>query len=251
MAVTSDGRAWRISGISDYREELGAKSGAFTTIDGGEYSACAARADGGIECWPSPIDDPDGYLNINAPKTGEYVQLAVTDHYACGLDVDGKVRCWWPYRDGVATTRDGVYSDIAMSSYSKAYTACALDAVPRLPECWNIAWDIPPAVPMLDIARLQIGSCAVLEDHTLTCVGYAGIPPAGDWYERVDCNHDVCCSLDTFGEVTCWHNYPTPSAIVDEVPPGPFVDVSVGWYHACALDPAGEATCWPGDWPVP
>jgi hypothetical protein len=104
---------------------------------------------------------------------------------------------------------------------------------------------------MLDIARLQIGSCAVLEDHTLTCVGYAGIPPAGDWYERVDCNHDVCCSLDTFGEVTCWHNYPTPSAIVDEVPPGPFVDVSVGWYHACALDPAGEATCWPGDWPVP
>jgi cysteine-rich repeat protein len=64
-------------------------SGAFTQIAGSRDSYCALRSDGVAQCFG--VND----AGETVPPAGElFVDLAVGEYHSCGLRADGSVKCW-------------------------------------------------------------------------------------------------------------------------------------------------------------
>ncbi|MBT3223898.1 MAG: hypothetical protein HN348_32930, partial [Proteobacteria bacterium] len=57
-------------------------------------------------------------------------------------------------------------------------------------------------------------------------------------FDQIEVASGAACVLDSFGEAQCWGDD------VEEIPSGPWIDMTISEGLFCALDIDGRATCW-------
>ncbi len=128
-------------------------------------------------------------------------------------------------------------------------------------DSWPVPVDVVGLAPALQVAAGNGHTCAVLDDHSVSCWGDNGAAQLGIGPKDVDAHpkplpvvglvgsvaevaggaNETCARL-TSGSVYCWGGRgfdPKPAHILDGA-----ARISVGREHACALLTDGTVSCW-------
>ncbi len=229
---------------------------------GGDQWTCGILEDLSIQCWTMEGDVVDGFWDgIDGIPDGLFHQMQLSDGMLCGIDGEGALRCWgqpgcdWQRAPDLSVQPfrplpDGVYSDFDLGHC----LTCGIDADQAI-QCWPDAGAIQPndrvnppdgRFTSLSLSRSGFHLCAVGSDRSVGCWVPQGPTPTpegeftavsagGEWGPMT-----FACGLRVDGSVTCWEN---TNGQVD-VPPGPFLQVSVSERSACGLRPNARVECW-------
>lgn len=126
---------------------------------------------------------------------------------------------------------------------------CGLHAGTGEVECWGYDWDGRATVPDLGMAAVDLVAgadftCALLQDGSPRCWGEQTAVLTdlpAGPFVDLDGGYDFACALDAAGAATCWGDDEHGQL---QVQGGPYVALSAGRTHACGLDAAGSLTCW-------
>ena len=243
----------------------------FVQISVGDRYACGVTDQAAVECW--------GYDNTwgqASPPPGEFSQVAAGDNHTCALTVHGEVQCWGDGYYGQTAAPAGAFVQVTTSDL----ISCALRSDGSF-TCWGGRYGSTDSPAGLSVERLsEDSSCGLLADATLACSPWTAVDdsgssgsPAGTFTHVGD-----LCGVRTDGSVTCWGaNPPDPSApaggtftqtsdlcgittggeIVcwgtgqysranrpEQAPPGRYMQISAGGFHACGLRTDGAVRCW-------
>ena len=88
----------------------------------------------------------------------------------------------------------------------------------------------------------QLGCLQTPDVDGTSCAGNEGSCRSGGCVvEKTVVGLDTACHLDALGQITCWGSN---SVLVDNVPPGVWVDLDLEDTRVCALDVHGQPVCW-------
>jgi Tyrosine-protein kinase ephrin type A/B receptor-like/Regulator of chromosome condensation (RCC1) repeat len=142
-------------------------------------------------------------------------------------------------------------------------------------KCWGLNYGLAPTpswiineVPtssehFLDISAGQTWYgegflCGLRPNGTISCFGaLRNASLEGPGFITVDSGTSIVCGItrpsldgsDIGGQIRCWSDFPlgsfsTIDNLLQGIPAGPFIDVSIGESHACALSCNGSLSCW-------
>ena len=193
----------------------------------GKYHTCAILGDGSVRCWGYGGDGALGYGNTSnvgddeTPASAGPVNLgpgrtakaiSAGDYHTCALLDDGSVRCWGFGADG----RLGYGSTNSVGASQTPATGGPVD--------------LGPGRTALAISAGGGHSCAVLDDGSVRCWGFALNGELG--YGNTNSVGDS--PTDTPGMV----------GPVDLGAGRTAKAISAGWRHTCALLDDGSVRCW-------
>ncbi len=168
--------------------------------------SCGIRGNGLLECWGS-----DSYDNTVTPA-GTFIDVSSWANNTCAIDTKGELSCWGHPENYIVTQKPGgVFSEVSLG----AQYACALESDGAL-VCWG----------------------------GIDTTGYTTAPPAGETFESLHCGDSICCALDEDGYATCgdyfefWYG--------EQIPEGPWLDLSVNQNMFCGVTTEGLISCLPG-----
>lgn len=140
---------------------------------------------------------------------------------------------------------------------------CGLLMTNHTVTCWNSSVASNPSVPpwvaeidkkseFLDISAGERHMCGLLPNGTVSCFGGTrAVPVGGPGYTTVAAGIDISCGIaraapvaaTAGGEIRCWSDSPQ-HPLLNGIPRGPWLDISIGDAHACALSCNGSMACW-------
>ena len=192
-------------------------------ISAGSVHTCAVLDDGRVRCWgfgedgrlgtasTSTIGDDEtpgslATVDLGPGRTARAISAGAG--HTCALLDDGSVRCWGYGANGRLGTgsRDTVGDDETPGS------------IPPV--------DLGPGRTATAVTAGEAHSCAVLDDGSVRCWGYAGQGQLGYGNEQ------------TLGDNEA------PGSVEPLSLPAPAVAISAGDVHTCAVLAGGEARCW-------
>jgi len=248
---------------------------------------------------------PSSPVHAAAPPSGAsfatgYVDLSVGYRSACGVKANGTVRCWGYNQVGelgstVATYTRGTVP-IAGITNATSVSVGFLHACARLStgqvKCWGsngsgqlgnktdvnsptpvtvLLQNGSPLTSVLKVSAAKEGTCALLENETVTCwgqgvdgllgdgtsddryfagptVGLAGVTSLSTPHED-----NKACAVTRQGSVFCWGHEWSPSATrLSPVQKTGITDaslISTGYYHSCVTTTGSTFNCWgDGTW---
>ncbi len=242
-------------------------------LDAGLYHACAIGADGKARCWGYNKWGQTGYgqaggvakVPITVPGPGDLVAVRAGYQHTCARRTAGELLCWG----------EGAWYQFNNNK--------------NLP--WLKATPIAQVPQMIDLASLNVTTCAVTGAGTVHCWGsnhsgtaghgssaklVADKPVFGNLKaKRVVTGISHACALLVDGRVACWGSnkygqlgngglsgsgVPGVVSLIDDA-----TDITAGSDHSCVLRADGKVWCWgrndlgqagqkllsPRRWPMP
>ncbi len=216
----------------------------FKAVSVDRLRACGLRPGGELVCWG------DNTWGAAAAPPGEFAAVDVEGRLSCGLRPGGEAECWGEPFVGGAEPPPGPSAAIEVRDTWRGAYACGLRA-DGAAECWGPRWvDESPedafSEPDFDGPR------------------WRGTYPGGT-FSSVSSRSWLACGIRPAGTVECWGpdlhpglGVPAPetSALAAErdqggarpvgvpaelewvrgdLPGGPYVELSSGWYHTCGV----------------
>jgi hypothetical protein len=162
---------------------------------------------------------------------------------------DGAAICWGEaFKDGPVARTGPVQKVVAGLHIACFLQDGAVDCVsPTYEDHPYLELDVP-AGTYLDFDS-NVRTCGLRTDQEVVCWGAAGVtPPPADRpdFVRLVTHEGHVCGIDSEGAPTCWI-----STIGDDnlfVPSAPFLDFSLGGFHACGIRLDGEIECFIADY---
>ena len=199
---------------------LPASDPAVQIVTGTDHT-CALLQSGYVRCWGrnnagqlglghlenlGDGEDVTGLLGGIVNLGGIAVKLAAGGHHTCALMDTGGMRCWGWNADG---------------QLGYAHTNTIGDDEAVYPE-----GEVAVGGVVTDISAGYYHTCALLDDGTVRCWGYAGDGQLG------------------YGDTTNIGDDETPAAVGTVSISGSAVQIEAGYYHTCALLGTGYMRCW-------
>jgi alpha-tubulin suppressor-like RCC1 family protein len=197
---------------------------------------CGLRADGVLQCgsppayYPSPIDVP-GTL---------FRKAAVGSQFGCGVENSGRLECWGSSDGGVLDPPVGTFRDVAVGPSH----ACAIREDASV-VCWGANSNGESTAPTVRLHTISVNlgfSCGISLEGVSVCWGgslaFDGLN--GRRVRSISAGRafGTCAVLDD-GHVEC-----VGQPNLRHVPSGEFRQVAVGEYHACAVRADARIVCW-------
>jgi hypothetical protein len=226
------------SGSSDGGEgDGGVSTMRFTGLGlGRKRTSCGLDENAAIVCW-GRTDNP--------PPSGAFQWIDGGDGFMCGLRMDGTLACWVT-ANAQASPNDPELQPppgAFMTFVAADVHACALDATGAA-TCWGSDADAiapPPNETFVQLAADDDYTCGMTSDDRLVCWGdEPSDAPSGSGFKGFGAGPSAGCVIDAARELSC---FGLASAFLMTPPPGPFVEVDVGQFHACARRMDGTIAC--------
>ncbi len=215
--------------------------GRYVAVNDGPFHTCALTEAREAVCWGW-----NNHRQADAPA-GRYIAISAGPDHTCALTEDREAVCWGELKYA-GKAPQGPLAAISAGEYS----TCALTEEGEIACSGNADFNSKaPAGRFTAISSGAGHACAIHESGALKCwFSREREPNFEGRFMAVDVNgrNDdfggpyYICALTTDGEAKCWGVFGPETSL----PPGPFVEIAVGYWHSCALTADGEAVCWHG-----
>lgn len=229
----------------------------FVDLSVGYRSACGVKANGAVRCWGYNQVGELGstvatYTNGTVPIAGvsNATSVSVGFLHACARLSTGQVKCWGSNGSGQLGNKTDVNSPTPVTV---------------------LLQNGSPLTSVLKVSAAKEGTCALLENETVTCWGngadgllgdgtsddryYAGptVGLAGVTSLSTPHEDNKACAVTRQGSVFCWGREWSPSATrLSPVQKTGITDaslISTGYYHSCVTTTGSTFNCWgDGTW---
>ena len=215
-------------------------TGAFTSVNAGDYHTCGVRDTGAVACWGFNED------GRSTPPTGVFTSVNAGDRHTCGVRDTGAVACWGDNEHGEATPPTGVFTSVSAGRYH----TCGVrdtDAV----ACWGdneYGVSTPPTGAFTSVSAGRYHTCGVRDTGAVACwgrntLGESTFTPTGA-FTSVSAGDNETCGVRDTGALACWDG----NGYAFDLPPtGTFTSVSVGglwqFFSGCGVREGG-VECW-------
>lgn len=217
---------------------------------------CKLARSGQVTCW-GPSNE-HGQLN---PPAKRFEKITAGVDYTCGL-VSGHIFCWGlgtdPHDSAEAESSDvspvfagdhdqGVPPEGDFVEVDAGWNHTCGVRVDKQIVCWGMSGRANDA-PKGSFEHVSVGllrTCALTEGGEVLCWDRKSntvrhLAEVSEYVE-VETGRAVTCGRTSQGKTRCWVGL---DAKVIAAPTEPFVDLSVGTWHACGIQTDRTVTCW-------
>ena len=195
---------------------------------------CGFTPDSTLACW-------GGAEFTTLPEEGQFVEVA---YGRDALDAEGSIHCWGYVPGAPPAQFTGAFTQVIANAEQR----CGLNSDGVI-DCIGLESRRSTYRPEIELTKVGVARdliCGLDRNGIAHCWGAAvdasAWPTPAGAFSQVSVGYDEreVCGLRDDGIAVCWG----VSFLRVPIPPGPYEQISVGYYYACGVRADGLIGCW-------